>query len=232
MSRKPPRLVPLLAHVASLPRLAAAPGLSDHAVNLAVRPPPHPTPHSTTPAPAAYYNDIFVGAIGGRVEPVEGSTGKRLYITVLAVLAPYRDRGVGACEGCHKGTGVGQGHGAVGCAASARSPAFQRAHSPRPVPRLPLPLPPTLPCAPSPAGSALLEQVLSSLPKHPEVKEVYLHVWAANDGAQRLYTRFGFSVDPGVVPNYYRGLDPTTAVVLRKEVNGGLAAAAPAPAAR
>lgn len=30
------------------------------------------------------------------MEQVEGSYAKRLYISVLAVLAPYRDRGIGA----------------------------------------------------------------------------------------------------------------------------------------
>ena len=44
---------------------------------------------------AAYFDDIFVGCIGGRVEG-EGAS-KKLYIMVLAVLAPYRGRGVGEC---------------------------------------------------------------------------------------------------------------------------------------
>jgi ribosomal protein S18 acetylase RimI-like enzyme len=45
-----------------------------------------------------YYKDIFVGVVGCRLEPAaEGSgAGKRLYVMVLAVLAPYRDRGLGS----------------------------------------------------------------------------------------------------------------------------------------
>eukprot|EP00158_Paraphelidium_tribonemae_P010055 Partr_v1_DN30577_c0_g1_i1_m9598 putative acetyltransferase len=78
----------------------------------------------------AYYDDIFVGCVGCRLEG-EGNA-KRLYIAVLAVLAPYRNRGV---------------------------------------------------------GSALLQQVLDALPKHPDIAEVYLHVWAANDEAKRFYGR-------------------------------------------
>jgi hypothetical protein len=47
------------------------------------------------PFRAAYYNDIFAGVVGCRIEPFEGTT-KRLYVTVCAVLAPYRNRGIGA----------------------------------------------------------------------------------------------------------------------------------------
>lgn len=44
-----------------------------------------------------YYKDIFVGVVGCRLEPAEeGGSGKRLYVAVLAVLAPYRDRGLGS----------------------------------------------------------------------------------------------------------------------------------------
>lgn len=72
---------------------------------------------------------------------------------------------------------------------------------------------------------------MEAIPKHPDIKEVYLHVWTANDGAQRFYSRFGFEVDPVVVPNYYRGIDPPHAVIVKKSVNGGIASAA-APSAR
>ena len=55
----------------------------------------------TTPADLsklAYYDDIFVGCILSRLEPLEaGSASKRLYIAIIAVLAPYRTRGIGAC---------------------------------------------------------------------------------------------------------------------------------------
>ena len=73
------------------------------------RPPPPPPSLHTSPPPLSlvaptpflavpvYYKDIFVGVIGCRLEPPPtGAVGKRLYVMVLAVLAPYRDRGLGA----------------------------------------------------------------------------------------------------------------------------------------
>lgn len=45
------------------------------------------------PMPAAFYDDIFVGCVACRVEG-EGSS-KKLYMMILAVLAPYRSRGIG-----------------------------------------------------------------------------------------------------------------------------------------
>jgi ribosomal protein S18 acetylase RimI-like enzyme len=71
-----------------------------------------------------------------------------------------------------------------------------------------------------------LNDVLSAVSRTPEVKEVYLHVWAANDGAKRFYSRFGFAVGE-TVAGYYRRIDPPDAVVLRLAVNGG---PGPAPA--
>jgi ribosomal protein S18 acetylase RimI-like enzyme len=109
-----------------------------------------------------------VGCIGGRVEG-EGAA-KKLYILVLAVLAPYRGRGV---------------------------------------------------------GSELLGAALEAAEKQPEIKEVYLHVWTANEDAIRFYTRHGFEVAE-TLKNYYRGISPPDCHVLRRAINGGPAAARPA----
>ena len=50
-----------------------------------------PTTHAPSPCYAAFYDDIFVGCVCGLLEPATS----RLYIPVIAVLAPYRDRGIG-----------------------------------------------------------------------------------------------------------------------------------------
>jgi ribosomal protein S18 acetylase RimI-like enzyme len=110
---------------------------------------------------AAYFDDIFVGCIGGRVEG-EGAA-KKLYILVLAVLAPYRGRGV---------------------------------------------------------GSELLGAALEAAAKQPEIKEVYLHVWTANEDALRFYRRHGFEVAE-TLKGYYRGISPPDCHILRKAINNG-----------
>lgn len=81
-----------------------------------------------------------------------------------------------------------------------------------------LSLPPTPPPPAPRAGSTLIEEVLDAVPAHPDIKEVYLHVWTANDGALRFYERLGFTRGEEI-PNYYRGISPNTGVVLRKAVN-------------
>ena len=44
----------------------------------------------------AYSNEFVIGAVCARVEDVEKSERKRLYIMTLAVLAAYRGRGIGS----------------------------------------------------------------------------------------------------------------------------------------
>lgn len=48
-----------------------------------------------TPHAAAYFDDLFVGVIGCRPE-MRPDGKQRLYVAVLAVLAPYRGLGVGS----------------------------------------------------------------------------------------------------------------------------------------
>ena len=50
----------------------------------------------TSVPPPAYFDDLFVGCIAAQLDDASLSGGKRAYITVLGVLAPYRDRGVGS----------------------------------------------------------------------------------------------------------------------------------------
>lgn len=44
----------------------------------------------------AYFADIMVGAIACRVEPQENSSGFKVYVMTIGVLAPYRRLGIGA----------------------------------------------------------------------------------------------------------------------------------------
>ena len=72
--------------------------------------------------------------------------------------------------------------------------------------------------------------MLESVGRHPEVSEVYLHMWTANEDALRLYRRFGFTVSE-TVAGYYHGISPADCHILRKAVNvvAGAAAGAEAP---
>lgn len=69
--------------------------------------------------------------------------------------------------------------------------------------------------APRRAGSELLRQALEAATKLTDVKEVYLHVWTANEDARRFYERHGFVVAE-TLSNYYRGISPPDCFVLRK----------------
>lgn len=74
------------------------------------------------------------------------------------------------------------------------------------------------------AGSAMLKEVLQNVSKHPDIKEVYMHVQSNNEAALRFYERHGF--DKGeLVEGYYRGIEPSSAYVVRKAVNGAAPAA-------
>ena len=44
----------------------------------------------------AYYDDVLVGALCGRVEPIQGTSDSQLYIMTMSVLSPYRGMRVGA----------------------------------------------------------------------------------------------------------------------------------------
>jgi N-alpha-acetyltransferase 50 len=62
-------------------------------------------------------------------------------------------------------------------------------------------------------GKKLLESVLASLDKHPNVVRVYLHVHTVNETALAFYSKFGF-VSGGVIADYYKKITPPDAVLL------------------
>jgi ribosomal protein S18 acetylase RimI-like enzyme len=64
-----------------------------------------------------------------------------------------------------------------------------------------------------------MNEILANVRKQPEIKEVYLHVWTANEDALRFYeTKFGF-VRGEKMESYYRRIDPPDAYVLTLKVN-------------
>lgn len=50
------------------------------------------------------------------------------------------------------------------------------------------------------------------------VKEIYAHVWEANEEALEWYVKRGFEVGEEVVEGYYRKLRPSGARVVRRRV--------------
>jgi N-alpha-acetyltransferase 50 len=73
-------------------------------------------------------------------------------------------------------------------------------------------------------GAALLAYVHELAAQTPLVTSVYLHVQAGNDEALRFYTRHGFAVAE-TVPDYYKNVTPTEAMVLRKPLGAAVAKA-------
>ena len=55
------------------------------------------------------------------------------------------------------------------------------------------------------------------VPKHPEVKRVYLHVQEGNEEAFSFYRSFGFSVGESV-PDYYQKVQPSAASIVFKDL--------------
>ena len=63
----------------------------------------------------------------------------------------------------------------------------------------------------------MLETVLNSLPKHPKVERVYLHVQTSNADALAFYQKFGFTVVE-TIKDYYKRITPPDCYVLAKDV--------------
>lgn len=76
-------------------------------------------------------------------------------------------------------------------------------------------------------GKKLLQSVLDSLGKHPNIARVYLHVWVSNPTALAFYDKFAFT-NCGIVPDYYKKITPPDAVLLEKIVAPPAAATAAA----
>ena len=75
-------------------------------------------------------------------------------------------------------------------------------------------------------ATALLDAVVSTALTHyacrdVNVKEIYAHVWEANEEALEWYVKRGFEVGEEVVEGYYRKLRPSGARVVRRKVGVG-----------
>lgn len=71
-------------------------------------------------------------------------------------------------------------------------------------------------------GKDLLEGLIEMvLRKEEGVREVYAHVWEANEEGVEWYVKRGFVVVGGVVERYYRRLRPQGAVVVRRRFGVG-----------
>ncbi|RYG50035.1 N-acetyltransferase [archaeon] len=120
----------------------------------------------------------------------DGSAGKRLYIVILAVLAPYRGRGIGTT------------HRACNLAPRRRAcTAHCACH----------------PAACCVAGSQMVNSVVDAAMKHADVKEIFLHVQSNNEEAQKFYERLGFARGEEV-KGYYRGITPPDAFIYSKKL--------------
>ena len=75
-------------------------------------------------------------------------------------------------------------------------------------------------------ATAVLDAIVSTTlihypPQNIDVKEVYAHVWEANEEALEWYIKRGFDVGEEVVEGYYRKLRPSGARVVRRRVGVG-----------
>jgi hypothetical protein len=79
-------------------------------------------------------------------------------------------------------------------------------------------------------GRTLLETVLQSVTKHPNIVRIYLHVQTSNADALSFYSKFGFSV-VDTIKDYYKRISPPDCHVLAKDLAPPPPAAAAAPGA-
>ncbi len=62
---------------------------------------------------------------------------------------------------------------------------------------------------------------MTAITHYEGVKEIYAHVWEANEEALEWYGKRGFVVESEVVEGYYRKLRPSGAKVVRRRVGVG-----------
>ena len=76
-------------------------------------------------------------------------------------------------------------------------------------------------------GSMLLQEVLDKAAERDDLDHIYLHVQTSNDTAISFYDRHGFE-NVGMIPNYYKRIEPPDCFILRKSLSGAKVSEAPA----
>ena len=155
-------------------------------------------------AKLVYYRDICVGVLGCRVEAAEGEGAAgappRIYLTVLAVLAPYRDRGIGSAllRGALEAVEGGKIKGAEGAREIYLHVWEENKEAVR--------------AASVAAGSRcpLVPHPTALTARPPHTLSPIAHTQIA------FYQRAGFVADAAKVENYYKRIANPHAVVLRR----------------
>ncbi|GAA6003691.1 GNAT family N-acetyltransferase [Rhodotorula paludigena] len=200
---------------------------SQHFYDSLLTPAEHPEDYNKL----VFYQDLPVGVLVCRLEPVEeeapktlseaASKGKgkdakeggdfegkayKLYVMTLGVLAPYRRQGL-ASKLIH--------HALTAAAASHVAP-----------PRAPFaPAPPKAAAVAKGKGKADEDEAAKkddkadekAEPAKPRIESVYLHVQVGNDDARQFWERWGFEVKE-TVSDYYRKIEPRDAWLLERKI--------------
>ncbi|SNX82433.1 related to N-alpha-acetyltransferase 50 [Melanopsichium pennsylvanicum] len=134
------------------------------------------------------FNDVAVGTICCRLEPISKDSA-RIYIMTLGVLAPYRRLGIASALLQHVLDHVAPGKH------------IQIVDKDAPIPK--------------PKKDKNGKDTKSEpLQKTVKVQNLYLHVQTSNDEARTFYEKFGFKVQD-TIDNYYRRIQPASAWVLQ-----------------
>lgn len=64
----------------------------------------------------------------------------------------------------------------------------------------------------------MLHSIIAYYKRKPEIRRITLHVHSVNEVALAFYQKFGFTVLQKV-PNYYKKLEPQSAIVLALDLN-------------
>lgn len=134
------------------------------------------------------FNDVAVGTICCRIEPVSKDT-VRIYIMTLGVLAPYRRLGIASALLQHVLDHAGPGKEIQIIDKDAPSPKPKKDKNGK-------------------------DYIPERTKKAVKVENIYLHVQTSNEEARVFYEKYGFAVAE-TIESYYRRIQPASAWVLQ-----------------